>query len=116
MINKYRVKSFYYKSYSDKPVVKYKIQKRVMGFWSDMESNYETTDKEYVNRICEELNIPYQDNEESTYFIYVKQTKDQQEANLADLTIVNQKTRVIRHRRDAVFTPNKIIMNKDERT
>jgi hypothetical protein len=53
--------------------------------------------------MCEELNIPYQDNNESTYFIYVKQTPEQEEANLADLTIVNQRTRVIRHRKDVIF-------------
>lgn len=38
-MDKYRVKSFYHKSYGSSPEVRYKIQKRVMGFWSDMDDN-----------------------------------------------------------------------------
>jgi len=109
MTNKYRVKSIYYKGYSsERPVVKYKLQKRVMGFWSDMENNYETTDKEYVSKICEELNITGHQNGDASYVIHVQQTTDQLEDNQADLLILNQKTHVIKRLKDVPFTINKL--------
>lgn len=104
-MDKYRVKSFYHKSYGSAPEVRYKVQMRIMGFWSNMDDNFETNNREFINRICEELNIPCTDK--SSYVVYVKQSDDQVEANTADLTVVNQKTHVIKRLQDVIFNINK---------